>query len=397
MCLLGAIGISLVKPCEPIQMGDQSEQRSGIYDVIIVGGGISGVSFAYECQKADIHHLLLEAKSRLGGCIQTFDNVDRGIKEVELGAHTLYNSYAHCIALIEEFGLQIKPLRNRKILIRSAMDGQSYSLLKKFDFSAFFCAMTVYLCKKLATQQQYPTLLRKLTAMLGEKNASTVVHPMLRALYNQEIDTVPTDIFLRKKKRQRNKSYPKKFGLQGGIEQLIRKMSERIQYRLNQDVFNIQKDGHFLIHTPEQIYQCKQLVLALPAKATAQFSEIIDAQSDDDLDVSFCTSVISSAPHTGPFIMAFESKDLFSRLKQFTADCHEVCHHRQGINVAGSIFDKLQHLPNLSNLHRLAGKTSGLYLIGNYFSGMAVEDCIQYAKKSFDEFYRSVKSVSLPK
>ncbi|MDB5774237.1 MAG: putative protoporphyrinogen oxidase [Herbaspirillum sp.] len=377
-------------------MSNQGEQQSEIYDVIIVGGGISGVSFAYECQKEGIHHLLLEAKSRLGGCIQTFDNERHSIKEVELGAHTLYNTYAHCIALIEELDLQIKPLENRKIFIRSAEDEQSYSLSKTFYLADFFCAMTVYLCKKLATQQRYPMLLQKLTTMLGKKNAGAIVRPMLKALYNQEVDTIPTDTLLRKKNRQRIPSYPKKFGLQGGMEQLIKKMSKKIQYRLNQDISHIQKDGYFLIHTPGQVYQCKQLVLALPAAAAAQFGEIIDAQSDDDLGVSFCTSVIPSPPHTAPFIMAFESKDMFSQLKQFTADCYQVCHYRQGINVAGSVFDKLQHLPNLSNLHRLSGKTSDLYLIGNYFSGMAVEDCIQYAKATFDKFHRSAKSVSLP-
>jgi glycine/D-amino acid oxidase-like deaminating enzyme len=41
-------------------MNDQREQRSQIYDVMIVGGGISGLSFAYECQKAGVHYLLLE-------------------------------------------------------------------------------------------------------------------------------------------------------------------------------------------------------------------------------------------------------------------------------------------------------------------------------------------------
>jgi len=52
------------------------------YDVIVVGGGFSGVTAARDCQKNGLRTLLLEAKSRVGG--RTFDTQFRG-HHVELG------------------------------------------------------------------------------------------------------------------------------------------------------------------------------------------------------------------------------------------------------------------------------------------------------------------------
>jgi monoamine oxidase len=46
-----------------------------VYDVIVIGGGISGANAAYVMRKrsSDLKMLVLEAKDRLGGRTQTID------------------------------------------------------------------------------------------------------------------------------------------------------------------------------------------------------------------------------------------------------------------------------------------------------------------------------------
>src|SRR5271156_4525527 len=76
--LLAAAAVGAEKPAGlKARGGSQTD-----YDVIVVGGGFSGVTAARDCQKNGLRTVLLEAKSRLGG--RTFDTQFRG-HHIELG------------------------------------------------------------------------------------------------------------------------------------------------------------------------------------------------------------------------------------------------------------------------------------------------------------------------
>ncbi|GAA4234060.1 FAD-dependent oxidoreductase [Postechiella marina] len=75
--------------------------------IIIVGGGLSGLTLAYLLSKKNKEAIILEASSRLGGRIQTI----KGALEtpLELGATWFSNMHQHLLALINELGLQKYP------------------------------------------------------------------------------------------------------------------------------------------------------------------------------------------------------------------------------------------------------------------------------------------------
>ncbi|RKF36851.1 amine oxidase [Sphingobacterium siyangense] len=78
------------------------EKRSN-EKIVIVGGGLSGLSLAYFLAKNNIRTSVVEASSRLGGRIQT----TRGVlgTPLELGATWFYDMHRQLNALIEELGL----------------------------------------------------------------------------------------------------------------------------------------------------------------------------------------------------------------------------------------------------------------------------------------------------
>src|SRR5208282_1627676 len=82
---LTSAGIGLLAGSAIGAESTRPKRRSGVqtdYDVIVVGGGFSGVTAARDCQKSGLRTLVLEAKSRLGG--RTFDTQFRG-HHIELG------------------------------------------------------------------------------------------------------------------------------------------------------------------------------------------------------------------------------------------------------------------------------------------------------------------------
>ena len=75
-------------------------------DVVIVGGGFSGLSSAYMLEKAGLKTVVLEARDSLGGRSRSH-RLDNGPGLVELGATWINNKTQPAVfALTEEFGLE---------------------------------------------------------------------------------------------------------------------------------------------------------------------------------------------------------------------------------------------------------------------------------------------------
>jgi monoamine oxidase len=75
------------------------------YDVIVVGGGFSGITASRDLQKNGLRTLVLEAKGRLGG--RTFDTQFRG-RHIELGGTWVHWAQPAVWAEIIRYGMEIE-------------------------------------------------------------------------------------------------------------------------------------------------------------------------------------------------------------------------------------------------------------------------------------------------
>lgn len=75
-------------------------------DVVIIGGGISGLNSAVLLQRRGMKVIVLEANNRVGGRIQTIDTSEG---KLELGASQIGNGYARVISACRHFGLNLIP------------------------------------------------------------------------------------------------------------------------------------------------------------------------------------------------------------------------------------------------------------------------------------------------
>lgn len=75
--------------------------------VIIIGGGLSGLTIAYNLKKQNVPFLILEAQGNLGGRINTIKGVLNS--PMEMGATWFNNSHTHLIQLLEELEIKYFP------------------------------------------------------------------------------------------------------------------------------------------------------------------------------------------------------------------------------------------------------------------------------------------------
>ena len=72
--------------------------------ILVIGGGIAGLTVAYELSKQNHLVTILEAKQRLGGRIHTL--VDNSFSQpVELGAEFVHGDLPQTLSLLNEAGI----------------------------------------------------------------------------------------------------------------------------------------------------------------------------------------------------------------------------------------------------------------------------------------------------
>jgi len=103
------------------------------YDVIIVGGGISGLFTAYKLSKTDLKILLIEMHEDLGGRVHTIYKTDF---YYECAAARFHKKHTKLISLINELGLKdkIEPLPKKvNYFLRNKSSRYYYNTDEKLD------------------------------------------------------------------------------------------------------------------------------------------------------------------------------------------------------------------------------------------------------------------------
>jgi UDP-galactopyranose mutase len=161
-------------------------------DVVVVGGGVSGLSFAWHAARSGRKVLVLEGTERLGGCLDS-RRTSAGYW-YELGAHTCYNSYAGLLEIIEGTGLRdrIVPRGEARKRFAFLRDGAidmlgPVSVLLRFDKAELL--RNVF--RGMRASKEGATTCGWYSGVVGKRNYSRILAPFLSAVPSQNVDSFP--------------------------------------------------------------------------------------------------------------------------------------------------------------------------------------------------------------
>jgi protoporphyrinogen/coproporphyrinogen III oxidase len=390
------------------------EQR----DVVVVGGGIAGLAFAHHAATAGRSVLVLEAGPRTGGCLNTRRLADGFWYEA--GAHTAYNSYGAFLELVDACGLggAIRPrgdARKRFALLRDGRLAMMGPLSVFLEFDPIELLLTAPF--GLFRSKEGRTAAEAYGAVVGRRNYANVLAPFLAAVPSQSADGFPArgpgSLF---KRRARRKDVAKSFTLDGGLSTLAEALARRpnVDVRTGAPVREVRREGAgFTVRSEDGArHAARVAALAVPSSVAAA----LVAGSDPALAAALgaigsarveTTAVALPKERTSLPEMAFlvPVNDLFhsavtrdpvpdARLRGFAF------HFKPGhapedrlrriedvlgapretfVDVAESSLvlpaPALGHADAVARIDRaLAG--SRLAVTGNYFDGLALEDCV---------------------
>jgi protoporphyrinogen oxidase len=394
-------------------------------DIIIIGAGISGLSLAHYCAKEELKTLVIEKTDRVGGTFHSHRfGGEAGDFWLELGAHTGYNSYGNFLGILEDCHAIDSIIRRSKVSFKMLIDDSAKSILSQLDLpELLFSVPHIFTLKKKG--QSVESYYSKI---MGRKNFEKVFQPAFNAIICQEADAFPADMLLQKRDRRKDiiKQYTFKAGMQTATDAIASRPNIKIKTGLT--IEKISFDGkNFSVATSGGSFEASNLALACPVAISAEllqsaFPEVsgILARIKTATVDSVGVAVKKEAVNLGLVSGLIPANDIFYSVVSRDTVPHEyyrgfTFHFKPGslthkakleriARVLGLrvvqlefIAEKENYIPSLrvghpeiiANVDRLiAGKR--LFLSGNYFRGVAIEDCVS---RSLNEFQRLKKSI----
>jgi oxygen-dependent protoporphyrinogen oxidase len=377
-----------------------------VHDVIIVGGGISGMSLAHYCSKSGLKPLVIDKNGRLGG---TFYSYRRDDFWFELGAHSCYNSYGNLVELLDDTGCLGRIIKPGNAGYRLFTGGEIKTLMSQMSFPE----LLVSLPRLFGAKMDGETVESYYSKIVGKRNFERAIGPMFNAVICQKANAFPADMLF--KKRERRKDVIKKFGFPGGVQTITDTIAAEpgIEKTTGKEVKEIAFDSDvFKITSADgSSFESRRLAIATPAEAAAKmlqksFPAVAMKLSALKAERVETVGVIikKDATRIGPIaalaaaddiFYSFVSRDTFPdpvyRAFAFHfkagASSHETRLGRIAQVLGTRDFEeivKAEHvIPSLRLGHKnviaeidtlLAG--TPLLLTGNYFTGLAIEDCV---------------------
>lgn len=400
----------------------KNENISSNYDCIVIGAGISGVSFAAQLRQKNQRVLLIDKSRHVGGQVYSVQSKVADGFWMELGAHTCYNSYTHLLRLAEAFNVQqsVLPLGKggyvayAKDKVRSLVSQVGYFSFA-FHFLNFFRA-----------KRDDKTVKEYFLPIVGPSNYEHLFSKAFRAVICQPADDYPAELFL-KRREGRNEAYPRKYSFQRGISAFLEELTReaKIEVKLNAEVVRLKtlESGGYEIETAGgDLYRAGRIALAADPHSSSVLLREVEPEVATllaEISMTTLTSIGVVVPRSAVKLktvagiialsdafMSVVSRDLLphDQYRGFAfhfMDTAATYENKKALilQVLGiEEKDVLEHvsfkhfLPalrlssrNMAERLREATKQKDIYILGNYFYGLSLEDCVN---RSDDEAAR---------
>ena len=393
------------------------------YDVIVVGAGISGMCFAHYATKANLKTLVLEKSDKIGGSFHssTFENNNIDFW-LELGAHTCYNSYGNLIEVMEDCGVidQITP--RAKVPFRLLNDNQVKSFPSQINFLELFISVPKLFFKKKIGE----TVESYYGSIVGKKNFKKVFSALFSAVPSQNADEFPADALFKKRERRKDilKHYTMKNGLGSITEAIAKHDNFEVKYAANIGKIDKSERG-FVLKTDQGVFTCNQLSICSTITSVPDLIVGIEPELADKIAKikyqrieSFGVVIPNEATELKPFAglvptdddffsvvsrdtvpdenyrgFTFHFKpDILSTEQKLEKVCEvlgvnkdQIIDAREKLNIVPSL--RLGHYELIDEIDSLL-KGGDLFISGNYFAGLSIEDCVSRSRKEVDRMVK---------
>ncbi len=394
-------------------------------DLLIIGAGISGLSMAHYAASAGWDARVLEQEPRAGGCLHShrFAGALDGFW-LEMGAHSGFNSYGNLLEIMEQVGLLDRVKRRAGVGFRMFVDGRVRSIPSQL----YYPALPLAPFRLLGLIKTGRNVAEYYGHIVGRRNYAAVFEPAFNAVVCQRADEFPADSLFQP--RPRRKGVPRSFTLPGGLQTIADTLSAQpgIRIEFGQVARTLRRSGeHFVVGTDDREYTARAVSLATPVAVTAsllnpEFPDLagrlleIDTATVESVGVALPADLLKLPPVAGLIGRDEAFYSVVSRdtvpdpgYRGFTFHFRPgVLDEEEKLNRIAQVLGaprvalgsentaiRINKLPMLRVGHGERARDldkaltgSRLALTGNYFTGLAIEECVTRSRCEFARLCR---------
>lgn len=378
-------------------------------NTIIIGSGVSGISFSQKLNNAGIKNLIIE-KDKNGGCIDTQDYKDFWF---EMGAHTIYNSYSDTIDFIKTNNLTDDIItRNKLPFLLVKPNNKIESIFKDLNF--FSLGYKYIKNRKISKNDK--TVKEYASKLFGKGNYNNTLKYCFNAVLSQDSQDFPMEYLF--KKYDRDINIPRSFTLKNGLSTII-KNSQVNSIKDNVLKISYTEDNKWLITTDNTKYTAQKVCLATPWSTTQKLikdilpsiakhkyaptmSELISIAIVVDKHRLSHIKDLAGLIGKKQFFFSAVSRDVVEHpnYRAIVFHCHINTSTKDLINKITKLlkinptdilysYQKTNLLPCyhrnhnifLKDLEKELSQVPNLYITGNFFDRLAIENCIRRSNK----------------
>jgi oxygen-dependent protoporphyrinogen oxidase len=258
--------------------------------IVIIGGGISGLSAAWHLLKEGKEFLLFEAENRFGGALKS-KSVEGNL--LELGANSLMidkdvSDFLNDLGFSNEV-VEAQTVSQNRYLLKNkrffALKPSPKTLLttKYLSFSAKFSVIAEYFNRtKTSENESVASFFRR---RFNSEIVDYLVSPFIGGIYAGDPEdllieqTFPVMLEAEAKHGSLLKSAMKSHiggrskivSFKSGMQSLAEEVAKKIPARKNETVIELKKSGQkWLVKTVENSFEADKVILALPAYEAAK-------------------------------------------------------------------------------------------------------------------------------
>ncbi len=395
-------------------------------DVIVVGGGISGLALAWQAARAGRRALVLERGGRVGGCLHSHRTPD-GFW-FEMGAHTTYNSYGAFLDVAVGAGVADR-------IVPRGPARKTFGLLRGNDVAWLTPPKVLLELSWLEAALAFPRgVLRKKAGhtvaswyggLVGRGNYDRLLSAFLAAVPSQRADGFPLEgpgsLF---KKRTRREEFPRSFGLRGGLQTVCDAVAavKGVAVETGVEVARVARgaDGFAVTTADGRTLEAPRAAIAVPAAEAAamlrrDFAPLAEAVARvrmvpvetlgvvlprarcwmaecafvvpvDDVFYSIVTRDPFPDPERRAFAFHFRPGVPREEKLRRMAEVLRVSRDELGEPVEEALPLPAPALGHAEIVRDVDAALAGgrLAVTGNYFAGLAIEDCVLRSRAEWE-------------
>lgn len=231
------------------------------FDLVVIGGGVSGITAAATARRAGRDVVLLEASDRLGGCAHAWQATEDFW--LELAAHTAYNSYGALLALNPDPACG-NLIPRAKVGYHFLADGATQSPFARLSLLEAAVHVPFGIGKGKAGEDVETWFGR----LLGRRNWQNLLAPAFAAVLSQPAGPYPAEWLFKRKPRV--KAAPRKFTHAGGLQGWLTELAADVPVRFGAAAQALaMEEGTVRVSLADAELTAREVVLATPLDVAA--------------------------------------------------------------------------------------------------------------------------------